>query len=828
MKKAVILANLAFAAVLAGAIAVQSMVDRQQTLDAGFESSETLTRALAQHTRQVADTLVVGLGTLAAQFNELDSGGTLDRQRLHRLLATRQAESALTYSYYVLDAQGRVLAVSGNNDPSPTDMSWLPNFQAARGGEQEGLTLGVPRVGTAGNAEGRDIVTVSQRLVGDDGEFAGIVAANISLSYMRQFYDSLRSVDGDVVGLIDGDVLIIRSPPSDIVGRSLSGTQLYQSIEQGDGSGRLLGQARDGDGVDRLISHQDVPGRNLTVYVGLDLGAVLAPWYGRLYFKILIGVLACALFMAASILGMRFLRARDEALKAEEASKREIETIFTSISDGVVVLDRDWRFTYLNEEAERILRSSADDLLGRNMWDAFPDGVDTVAYREYNRAVETGRPARFSLYFAPLAAHLDVRAYPHEGGLTLYFQDVTERVETDERLRQAQKMEAVGQLTGGVAHDFNNLLTVILGNAESLVEELGDTGSGDRRQELLKTQADMICQAGTRASELTHRLLAFARKQPLNPRLTHINRLIGDTESLLRRTLTETIDIELVRGSGLWEALVDPHELQNALLNLAINARDAMPEGGKLTIETANMSVDMDYGKMHGIQAGQYVTVAVSDTGTGMDAATVERAFDPFFTTKPEGKGSGLGLSMVYGFARQSGGHVKIYSEPEQGTTVRLYLPRSAADEPPAPTAEQLSVDTGELPEGDERVLVVEDDDMVRQYAVSSLRRLGYRVEACAEAHPALRELRDNGPFDLLLTDVVLTGGLSGRQLADQALQEFPELKVLYMSGYTENAIVHHGRLDRGVHLLNKPFRVAHLARRLREVIDGPGGTHSA
>ncbi|MGM0633985.1 MAG: ATP-binding protein, partial [Pseudomonadota bacterium] len=568
---------------------------------------------------------------------------------------------------------------------------------------------------------------------------------------------------------------------------------------------------------------QLVPTRTLTVYVGLDLANVLAPWQERLYFKVFIGLLAFGLFAGASFLVFRSLRVRDRALEAESRSKAEIETIFTSISDAVMVLDRDWCFTYLNDEAERVLQRSAEELMGKNIWDAFPEARDSVAHREYELAVESGMPSRFSLYFKPLSAYLDVRAYPHEQGLTVYFQDISRQVETEERLRQALKMEAVGQLTGGVAHDFNNLLTVILGNAQTLMEMLDETDTDDRRTRLLRGQADLIRQAGTRAAELTHRLLAFARKQPLNPRITNINRLIGETEGLLRRTLTEDIDIELVRGSGLWDAVIDPNELQNALLNLAINARDAMPEGGKLTIETGNVSVDMDYAGVHGIRSGQYVTVTVSDTGSGMAPRVMEKAFDPFFTTKNEGRGSGLGLSMVYGFARQSGGQAKIYSEPGQGTTVRLYLPRNHSHQTAGLAAEVSATATDALPTGNERLLVVEDDDMVRQYTIDCLQRLGYRVEACAEAAPALELLRSGEHFDLLLTDVVLTGELSGRQLADAAAVEFPSLKVLYMSGYTENAIVHHGRLDPGVQLLNKPFRISHLARKLREVLEGEG-----
>ncbi|MEX1198006.1 MAG: ATP-binding protein [Pseudohongiellaceae bacterium] len=829
MKNVILLSNLVVALVLGGAITAQSLVDRQQTLEDGFVSAENLTQALAQHTRQVADTLEVGLGTLVEQFQDVPIDDPANAERLHQLLANRQADSALTYAYYVLDADGQLVATSRTADPEPVDLSGMPDFQDARDSDSDNMSLGVPRTGTVGFSEGQRVVTVSRRLLDADGEFAGMVAAAVSLDYMLEFYDSLRRVPGDVVGLLDSEgVVIVRSPDSELAGTQASGELIYESMEQEGSTGRFIGRLADLGQPDRLITYELVPTRTLTVYVGLDVASVLASWRERMYFKVFIGLLAMGLFAGASFLVFRFLRDRDQALHSLASSKREIETIFTSISDGVVVLDRDWCFTYLNDEAERILQSRADELLGRNMWEAFPEGVDSLAYSEYHRAVESGEPARFTLYFAPLSAHLDVRAFPYENGLTLYFQDITERVEMDERLRQAQKMEAVGQLTGGVAHDFNNLLTVILGNAESMVEELDAIKPGDRRMELVKTQADMIRQAGTRASQLTHRLLAFARKQPLNPRLTNINRLIGDTEGLLRRTLTESINIELVRGSGLWEASVDPNELQNALLNLAINARDAMISGGRLTIETANMSVDMDYARMHGLRAGQYVTVAVSDTGTGMDAATVDRVFDPFFTTKSEGKGSGLGLSMVYGFARQSGGQVKIYSEPGHGTTVRLYLPRAAAGEQENLPDEPVADGTEPLPEGDERILVVEDDEMVRHYTVSSLKRLGYRVEACPEARPALDALRDNGPFDLLLTDVVLTGGMSGRELVDQAMPAHPELKVLYMSGYTENAIVHHGRLDRGVHLLNKPFRITHLARKVREVIDMPDRSASA
>ncbi|MCM5679886.1 ATP-binding protein [Schlegelella sp. S2-27] len=517
--------------------------------------------------------------------------------------------------------------------------------------------------------------------------------------------------------------------------------------------------------------------------------------------------------VAAAVLeNLVSLREREAALAEANRAKAELETVFTSISDAVYALDSDWRFVYLNDQAQRLLGRKKAELLGKNVWDEFPGAKDTALYPNYRRARDELVPVSFEFFFPPLASWFSVRAFPQEqGGLTVYFHDITTRVETEERLRQSQKMDAIGQLTGGVAHDFNNLLTVILGAADEIVEHAGAQDGA------VGAHAEIIRKAGERAAALTHRLLAFARKQPLEPRLTNVNELLADFEDLLRRTLGEQVEVELVRGAGLWKALIDPHELQNAILNLAINARDAMPNGGHLTIETANVSVDHAYGLAHQMAPGQYVLVAVSDTGEGMSGETLAKAFDPFFTTKPLGKGSGLGLSMVYGFVRQSGGHAKIYSEPQHGTTVKLYLPREHQE---ADEAEYRRPEPGAVVGGSERVLVVEDDEFVRMLAVASLERLGYAATARDSGRAAL-ELLDNGAqFDLLLTDMVLTGGMSGKQVAGEARQRSPGLKVLYMSGYTENAIVHHGRLDRGVHLLGKPFRLADLARKVREVLD--------
>ena len=390
--------------------------------------------------------------------------------------------------------------------------------------------------------------------------------------------------------------------------------------------------------------------------------------------------------------------------------------------------------------------------------------------------------------------------------------DITDRVALEGQLRQAQRLDSIGRLTGGVAHDFNNLLTVIVGNAELLTEQLA-------AQPRLAELAGMVVQAAERGAELTRHLLAFARKQPLQPRAVDANELVATMAPLLKRTLGAHVEIVLAPGDGLWRALVDPAQLDNALLNLCVNARDAMPHGGTLTIATANREVTPLEVQQHpGLQPGAYVVLSVSDTGTGIAPEHLRRVFEPFFTTKEQGKGIGLGLAMVYGFAKQSEGHVDISSQPGQGTTVKLFLPRTtdtaasagaARDDAPAAQGQQ------------ETVLLVEDDRMVLRYAHGQLVALGYRVVQAENATQALEIIRGGEPIDLLFTDMLMPG-MTGRQLADQAARLRPQLKVLYTSGYAESGIVHDGRIDEGIHLLSKPYRREELARRLREVLAQP------
>ena len=384
--------------------------------------------------------------------------------------------------------------------------------------------------------------------------------------------------------------------------------------------------------------------------------------------------------------------------------------------------------------------------------------------------------------------------------------DLTEKQEAEAQLRHIQKMDAIGQLTGGVAHDFNNILTVITGTIGILEESVAD------KPELVAI-AKLIDEAAERGANLTRHLLAFARKQPLQPREVDVNALVREAAKLLHPTLGENIEITPLLAEDAWAALVDPNQLTTAMLNLALNARDAMPNGGKLVLETSNIYLDENYASMNSeVTSGNYVMVAVSDTGTGIPAALVERVVDPFFTTKEVGKGTGLGLSMVFGFVKQSGGHIKIYSEEGHGTSVKMYLPRATGLNQ---TAAEVAI-SANIEGGTETVLIVEDDALVRRYVVTQIENLGYTTLKAANAREALQIIDTASTIHLLFTDVIMPGEMNGRQLADEALRRRPSLKTLYTSGYTENAIVHHGRLDSGVLLLAKPYRKSELARMLR------------
>jgi PAS domain S-box-containing protein len=587
-----------------------------------------------------------------------------------------------------------------------------------------------------------------------------------------------------------------------------------------------------------------------------------------------------------------------ERKRNSDLEQRLLSTL-ENMSDAFFILSNKFEFLYLNLRTEKLLKRSRDELIGKIIWEEFPEAVDTPVYPLYHDALRSGKPFNVKFYYPPLDTWFEVNGYPVAEGLAIYFKDVsgeqrqkeaaelmqerfllvskitndviwdwdlvnqklwwndsmqrvfgytkdqlepgpeswtnhihpddldrvvqsihhvidgtettwegeyrfikangkyatvhdrgyvirddkglgirmlgsmldlTERRELEEKLRESQKLEAMGQLTSGVAHDFNNLLTVILGNAEILSHRL----SGNQQ---LQAMAEMTVKAAERGAELTSRLLSFARRQPLKPITLNANRLIRGSEELFQRTLPKSIQIDVVEDEELWSIDVDTGQLEMALLNLVINARDSMRDGGKLTIESANTHLDSDYAATEGeVTPGQYVRLTISDTGCGMAEETIKRAFEPFFTTKEVGKGSGLGLSMVFGFVKQSQGHIKIHSKINAGTSVNLYFPRSKADTHP----DSCVAEPGEIKGRNEHILIVEDDDLVRKHLHSQLIDMGYRVTAAVDGPNALALLKQIGHIDLLLTDIIMPNGINGRQLADMARTLKPDLKVLF------------------------------------------------
>jgi len=521
---------------------------------------------------------------------------------------------------------------------------------------------------------------------------------------------------------------------------------------------------------------------------------------------------------AGAIIGASKI-ARDitESKRTQTALTREMEErqrVFETSQDLILVTDSIGNYVQVSPSVAKILGYTPEEMIGHSAVDFIhPDDLDPT--RQEMRAARRGLQVR----------NFEAR-YPHKEGhiITLNWmgswsepvqrhffigRDLTDKRAAEAQMRQAQKMDAIGQLTGGVAHDFNNILTVITGTIGILADAVAD------RPELVSI-AKLIDDAAERGAQLTKHLLAFARKQPLQPVEIDINSLVLGAAKLLHPTLGEQIEISPRLTQDAWPALVDPNQLTTAVLNLALNARDAMPGGGKLVLETSNVHLDEDYASMNTeVAPGDYAMIAVSDTGTGIPADLLEKVFDPFFTTKEVGKGTGLGLSMVFGFVKQSGGHIKIYSEEGHGTTVKIYLPRSTG-QGEAAAGHQSSADvTG----GSETVLVVEDDALVRQYVVAQVASLGYATLEAANATEALK-IVDTADIDLLFTDVIMPGAMNGRQLVDEALKRRPQLKTLFTSGYTENAILHHGRLDEGVLLLAKPYRKPELARMLRVALE--------
>jgi PAS domain S-box-containing protein len=507
------------------------------------------------------------------------------------------------------------------------------------------------------------------------------------------------------------------------------------------------------------------------------------------------------------------------------------ERLVNSIVDyAVFMLDSEGKVTTWNPGAERIKGYKSREIIGQHfsrfytpedLEQEIPKKALQQAREEGRFTAEGWRMRKDGSRFWAMVVIDPVR--DDEGnviGFAKVTRDLTKRREaqielekSQQALFQSQKMEAVGQLTAGLAHDFNNLLTGITGSLDLMKARLAQGRINELERYITAAQG-----AASRAATLTHRLLAFSRRQPLAPKAVNANKLISGMEELIRRSVGPQVQIETVLAAGLWPCFCDANQLENAILNLCINARDAMPNGGKVTVETTNTWVDDKTAADREMPTGQYVAICVSDTGEGMPPEIIARAFDPFFTTTPAGKGTGLGLSMVYGFARQSNGQVRIYSEVGHGTTVKIYLPRHIGEERP----EDEEIGNKELPraEAGETVLVVDDEPTVRMLVGDTLSELGYQGIEAADSSSGLKVLQSDVKIDLLITDVGLPGGMNGKDLADEGRKHRPDLKVLFITGYAENAAVTNGRLEPGMHVLSKPFPIDKLAARIRSIIE--------
>jgi signal transduction histidine kinase len=814
--------------------------DAQRT---GQQQITSLVRVLEEQTSRTLQTVDVNFQLAAARLSEMKAAGRLDADSARGLLQHQLSELPFLRAMWVLDAQGRVRFESqeGNGGGDFSDREYFRDHLAA---PRTGLRVATP---TRSRINGAWFLGLTRRLSAPDGSFDGVIVAALEPSYFDQLWSTIDLREGGVVAMLRRDgVMLMRSPQQEsALGQHYGDTPLFTThlVRAPNGTYDMVSRV---DGQERHYAYRLLSAYpDLVVLVGQPRGQFLAVWTRVAGMTTAIWLAGMAVVaVLASLLKAEWRRRwadeskyRDvaQALAESEGQLRRRVAQLQAIYDGAPValgfVDRALRFIDVNErlallngrpsDAHRdrpvheVLAHLGPELGGRIesfYRDAIASGAPIENIEFTQEATEPGGRRRYWLNsFHPVRS-----AGGEVIGASSVVLEITDqrhaedaRRKLEDQLHQVQKLESIGQLTGGIAHDFNNLLTVILGNAELMVEQLA-------ADDPLRMLAEMTRDAAVRGSDLTHRLLAFARRQALDPKSLDVNQLLSLMDGLLRRTVREDIEIELVRGAGLWTALVDPSQLEAAVLNLAINARDAMPAGGRLTVETANARLDDEYAGQHpDVRAGQYVMVAVSDTGQGIAPQNLARVFEPFFTTKAVGKGTGLGLSMVWGFIKQSRGHVQIYSELGHGTTVKMYLPRSMEDAAGADASVTAPADL----QGAETILLVEDDELVLRYARDQLLSLGYQVIEARDGPEALRVVQSRPDIDLLLTDIVMPGGMNGRQLADAARAQRPDLKVLFSSGYTENAIVHHGRLDPGVHLLNKPYRRIDLARKVRLVL---------
>jgi PAS domain S-box-containing protein len=801
------------------------IVEAKNFLTAVAQLSDEQTSRTFQNVEQAvqnADAII----TAAAPSGALPSiSADSIEMELQKLVANRPYLTGIR----VLDEHGR--AIYNSDAGHDLDVSSRKYFTERRVNPGMGFVFAAP---IRKRLTGKWVIPATQTVYAANGDFAGMIVAGVD----PLFFDHVWTLDKEIptlsVTLFRADgVMLMRSPVNEqLMGKSYGGIFVFQQVRAGIPTGTFQNTSAV-DGEMRVFAY-----RQLTAYPGMILvigkamNEVLAPWWH-------IVRVICSGWIAATLAvgGLTVWLTREWEKRRD--SQNRYHQLFDSSPYPTIALDAATRrFLAINDAAVEQYGWSREELRTMCNDDLYPP-EDLIKLRAMSLQGPVGIVRAFQglRHYKKDGSIIDVtvtlRPVDLNGrpGFLATAEDVTQRLAAEkarleadaareisdkgrlvaeDQLRQSQKMEAVGQLTGGIAHDFNNILMVILANADELQED-------KRLDPALAERIEPITAAVLRASSLTRQLLAFSRKLPLDPKHTDLNDLVSDTGKLLRRALGEQIEIDFVLPGGLWTINIDRTQLETALVNLCVNARDAMPGGGKLSIETRNVTLDQNaITQVADVAPGDYVMLSVTDTGSGMPPETVAKVFEPFFTTKEVGKGTGLGLSMVYGFVKQSHGHITVHSKVGRGTTFRLYLPRSDG------VQEEVAVrSTAALPRGHERILVVEDEPQVRASVVKQLQSLGYAVSEAVHGKAAIAVCEvARLPYDLLLTDVVMPGPMSGRALADEVLRRWPATKIVFVSGYAENAVLHDGHADEGVILLSKPFRKSDLARTVRLALD--------